>query len=217
MTDILKNCNQIFIDFDGVIVDSNKFKEEAIAKAITKLLGHTKNNIDAIEYFNINAGVSRKKKLALFFRDDDINKIMKIYSRECKTFFSTANPTNGLKEFLVYISLNHKNIKKYILSGGEKGEIEYFLNKNSLFNFFDEILASDKSKVNHLKEKQVESDDIFIGDSKNDLQASIKSGIKFILFEGYKSLKSFPKDELIKKNIILKTKNFESLIYLISQ
>ena len=217
MTDILKNCNQIFIDFDGVIVDSNKFKEEAIAKAITKLLGHTKNNIDAIEYFNINAGVSRKKKLALFFRDDDINKIMKIYSRECKTFFSTANPTNGLKEFLVYISLNHKNIKKYILSGGEKGEIEYFLNKNSLFNFFDEILASDKSKVNHLKEKQVESDDIFIGDSKNDLQASIKSGIKFILFEGYKSLKSFPKDELIKKNIILKTKNFESLIYLLSQ
>ena len=217
MTDILKNCNQIFIDFDGVIVDSNKFKEEAIAKAITKLLGHTKNNIDAIEYFNINAGVSRKKKLALFFRDDDINKIMKIYSRECKTFFSTANPTNGLKEFLVYISLNHKNIKKYILSGGEKGEIEYFLKKNSLFDFFDEILASDKSKVNHLKEKQVERDDIFIGDSKNDLQASIKSGIKFILFEGYKSLKSFPKDELIKKNIILKTKNFESLIYLISQ
>ena len=48
MTDILKNCNQIFIDFDGVIVDSNKFKEEAIAKAITKLLGHTKNNIENI-------------------------------------------------------------------------------------------------------------------------------------------------------------------------
>ena len=217
MTDILKNCNQIFIDFDGVIVDSNKFKEEAIAKAITKLLGHTKKNIDAIEYFNINAGISRKKKLALFFRDDDINQIIKKYSRECKTFFSTANPTNGLKEFLVYLNLNHKNIKKYILSGGEKGEIEYFLNKNSLFNFFDEILASDKSKVNHLKEKQVQSDDIFIGDSKNDLQASINSGIKFILFEGYKSLKSFPKDQLIKKNIILKTKNFESLIYLLRQ
>ena len=34
---------------------------------------------------------------------------------------------------------------------------------------------------------------------------------------GYKSLKSFPQDELIKKDIILKTKNFESLIYLLSQ
>ena len=217
MTHILKNCNQIFIDFDGVIVDSNKFKEDAIANAITKLFGHTKNNADAIEYFNINAGISRKKKLALFFKDDDIKKILKIYSKECNSFFSTANPTNGLKEFLKYINVNHKKIKKYILSGGEKGEIEYFLKKNSLFDFFDEILASDKSKVNHLKEKQVERDDIFIGDSKNDLQASIKSGIKFILFEGYKSLKSFPQDELIKKNIIYKTKNFESLIYLLSQ
>ena len=213
----LENCRRIFIDFDGVIVDSNKFKEEAITNAITKLLGHTKKNHDAIEYFNINAGISRKKKLELFFKDDDINQIMKMYSKECKNFFSTANPTNGLIEFLKYINIKHKKIKKYILSGGEKGEIEYFLKKNSLFDFFDEILASDKSKVNHLKEKQVERDDIFIGDSKNDLQASIKSGIKFILFEGYKSLKSFPQDELIKKNIIYKTKNFESLIYLLSQ
>ena len=64
---------------------------------------------------------------------------------------------------------------------------------------------------------KVNINDIIIGDSKNDLQASIESGIKFILFEGYKSLKSFPQDELIKKDIILKTKNFESLIYLLSQ
>ena len=216
MIQILKNCNQIFIDFDGVVVDSNEFKEIAIKKSIFKLFGDTKKNIEAIDYFNANAGTSRKKKLSLFFKDDDITKIMKIYSEECMNFFSTANPTTGLKRFLEHIHINYKDIKKYILSGGEKEEIEYFLNKNSLFNFFDEILASEKSKVNHFKEKQVEHNDIFIGDSNNDLQASIKSGIKFILLEKYKSLKSFPKDELIQKNIILKTTNFESLIYLIN-
>tara|TARA_A100001388_G_C28773504_1_gene505535 strand:+ start:296 stop:946 length:651 start_codon:yes stop_codon:yes gene_type:complete len=213
----LEKCRKIFIDFDGVIVDSNKFKEEAIQHAIIKLLGHTKNNIKAIEYFNINAGISRKKKLSLFFKEKDITQIMEIYSKDCKKFFSTANPTNGLKEFLAYLNINHKNIKKYILSGGEKGEIEYFLNKNSLNDFFEEILASEKSKLKHLKDKQVEHNDIFIGDSKNDLKAAIESGIKFILFEEYKSLKSYPKDEFIKKDIILKTKNFESLIFLLSQ
>lgn len=216
MIHILKNCNQIFIDFDGVVVDSNEFKEIAIKKSIFKLFGDTQKNIEAIHYFNANAGTSRKKKLSLFFKDDEITKIMKIYSEECMNFFSKANPTTGLKNFLENIHTNNKDIKKYILSGGEKEEIEYFLTKNSLFNFFDEILSSEKSKVNHLKEKQVKHNDIFIGDSNNDLKAAIKSGIKFILLEKYKSLKSFPKDELIQNNIILKTKNFESLINLMN-
>ena len=35
----LNNSKKIFLDFDGVIVDSNKFKERSIEKAIFKLLG----------------------------------------------------------------------------------------------------------------------------------------------------------------------------------
>ena len=30
--DIFRNCNKLFIDFDGVIVDSNNFKELAIKR-----------------------------------------------------------------------------------------------------------------------------------------------------------------------------------------
>ena len=39
---ILHKCKNIFIDFDGVIVDSNKFKEKAIEKSIFKLSGNNK-------------------------------------------------------------------------------------------------------------------------------------------------------------------------------
>ena len=35
----LDNCKLIFIDFDGVIVDSNGFKEKAIKKSIFKIKG----------------------------------------------------------------------------------------------------------------------------------------------------------------------------------
>ena len=31
------NCKNIFIDFDGVIVNSNEFKEKAIEESISKL------------------------------------------------------------------------------------------------------------------------------------------------------------------------------------
>ena len=64
------------------------------------------------------------------------------------------------------------------------------------------------SSVN-LKAKE---NDIFIGDSKNDLKASTKSGSKFILFEQYKSLKSFPPEEQINDNVYIRTKNFQTLL-----
>ena len=47
-----------------------------------------------------------------------------------------------------------------------------FIKRHKLLPFFEDILASNKTKVNHLKEKQVCKNDIFIGDSKNDLNSS---------------------------------------------
>ena len=208
----LENSKKIFIDFDGVIVDSNKFKEKAIEKSIFKLSGNNKKREEAINYFNANAGISRKKKLSKFFDERDVLEIMKIYSEECDNFFSSAIPTDGLVSFLKYIQLRHKNIKIYILSGGEKNEINLFLKKNNLLQFFEDILSSEQSKLDHMKEIKVSINDIFIGDSKNDLKTSLQSGINFVLFEGYKSLESFPSETLIKKNNLIRTKNFRTLL-----
>ena len=41
---MLKRCNKIYIDFDGVVVDSNGFKEKAIKETINELFGINKNN-----------------------------------------------------------------------------------------------------------------------------------------------------------------------------
>ena len=88
--------------------------------------------------------------------------------------------------------------------------------KNKLSDYFDDILSSEKSKTQHLQEKHVTGNDLFIGDSKNDLNTSIKVGLRFILMDEFKSLRSFPEKSLIKKYVFLNTKNFESLIYEIS-
>ena len=208
----LKICNKVFIDFDGVILDSNKFKELAIEKSIYKIIGKNNKSIEAINYFNINAGMSREIKLSLFFSKNIVNKILKLYSMECNNFFLKVNPTNGLDAFLKYLKNNHKKLKIFILSGGDQKEINSFLKRHYLISYFDEILASNKSKINHLRDKQVCQNDIFIGDSIGDLNSSLEFGLKFILFEGYKSKKSFPDRELIKQNVFLKTKNFVTLL-----
>ncbi len=208
----LEGCKNIFIDFDGVIVNSNKFKELAIEESIFQLFGKNETNVNAINYFNKNAGISRKIKLSLFFEEKKVSQIMDMYSKKCIDFFYDAYPTKGLHEFLKKISKKYLEIKFFILSGGEKNEIQLFLEKHALLQFFEDILASDNSKIDHLKNRKISKNDIFIGDSINDLKASLESGVRFILFEGYKSQKSFPSNELIKEGIFLKTKNFESLI-----
>ena len=73
-----EKVNKIFIDFDGVIVDSNGFKESAIENSIFKLLGKNEKTIQAIKFFNRNAGISRKLKLSKFFNEDTISRILKL-------------------------------------------------------------------------------------------------------------------------------------------
>ena len=118
----------------------------------------------------------------------------------------------GFNEFLYFIKKNNSLIKIYILSGGEENEIKLFLKKNNLLTFFEGILGSEQSKSDHLKNLKAKENDIFIGDSKNDLKVSLQIGLKFILFEKYKSFKSFPSQELINGNVYIRTKNFQSLI-----
>ena len=206
------HMQMIFLDFDGVIVDSNNFKEKAIEKSIFMLLGKNKKTINAINFFNINAGISRESKLSKFFNQEEVSKILKIYARECYDFFSKALPTEGLREFLENIRINYKNVNLYILSGGKKEEIILFLRKNLIFDYFEDVLASEKSKLDHLRDKHVSKNDIFIGDSKNDLKTALQIGLKFILFGKYKSFKSFPSKESIKDNVLLETENFNSII-----
>ena len=65
-----RRVKKIFIDFDGVIVDSNQFKETAIEKSIIKLLGKNRKTKEAINYFNVNAGIARNLKLSKFFKKE---------------------------------------------------------------------------------------------------------------------------------------------------
>ena len=118
----------------------------------------------------------------------------------------------GLREFLENIRANFKNINLYILSGGEKEEIILFLKKNLIFDYFEDVLASEKSKLDHLRDQDVSKNDIFIGDSKNDLKTALQLDLKFILFTKYKSFESFPSEESIKVNALLETENFKSIL-----
>ncbi len=195
ISDATKN---ILIDFDGVIVDSNRFKENAIEKTIYNLFNKNKNSLEAISYFNKYAGISREKKLSKFFNSKEVNLIMKDYSLLCKDFYSNAKPTTGVIQFLKNINTKFPQLNLFILSGGEKDEITYFLKKNEMLSFFKDLLCSEYSKSIHILNNNFSSEDLFIGDSQSDLNAAKENNLRFILITEFSSENSKPNIKEIK-------------------
>tara|TARA_Y100001968_G_scaffold331858_1_gene387998 strand:+ start:636 stop:1292 length:657 start_codon:yes stop_codon:yes gene_type:complete len=182
----------IFFDFDGVIIDSNKFKENAIEESIALYCNDKFKADKALAYFNKNAGVGRRKKLLKFFDSHIVNKIMTKYSILCNSFYMNTKPTNGSISLLKDLRLNFPSLHLYILSGGEKDEIKNFIFYNNMENLFNDFLCSEKSKSKHLYEKMNSEMDIFLGDSITDLNVATKHKIKFILVQKFKSELSCP-------------------------
>lgn len=208
---ITENTKKIFLDFDGVLVDSNKFKEESIEKSIK--IFEKKKDIQhkSITYFNENAGIGREKKLLEFFNKIKVEKIMSRYADYCNDFLSFANLTIGSEEFIYQTSNMYPDIQFFILSGAEKNEISKFLKSKKIYSKFQALLCSEKSKYEHLKSFELCENDFFIGDSKNDLRISKSFPLRFILVTDFGSDCSIPHKDELDDNIII-TKNLSQLL-----
>jgi len=208
---INQKTKKIFIDFDGVLVDSNKFKEYSIEKSIKVFEKKKDIQQKSILYFNENAGIGREKKLLEFFNKGKVEKIMSRYSDYCNDFLSNAKLTIGSEEFIYQISNIYPDIQFFILSGAEKNEISKFLKSKKIYSKFQDLLCSEKSKYEHLKSFELTKNDFFIGDSKNDLRISKSFPLTFILVTDFGSDCSIPHKDELDDNIII-TKNLSQLL-----
>ena len=136
---------------------------------------------------------------------------MEEYSISCNSFYKKSIPTIGTINFLQRISSLSIKPNLYILSGGEKKEIINFLKGNNIECFFKDLLCSEEEKSNHLKNKVLNKNDIFFGDSFTDYKAAKQNNIKFVYVYGFKSEKSCI-NKSDAKNITLAIKNFSDLL-----
>ena len=97
--DFLKYSN-IFIDCDGVIIDSNSIKEENISKVLKKYLSQDIFS-DCLIYFNSNPGMPREKKLSKFIYSENIlNCILDEYNKLNLESLKNSKLVDGVIEFL---------------------------------------------------------------------------------------------------------------------
>ncbi len=176
LVSLINSYDLVIFDFDGVIVDSNQIKKKCIYLSVKKNTSESRAT-KFTEYFVSNNGIPRRIKIEKYFNEKRSHKILNDYNELLKEKESEIKINQEFLEIIKKIK-----IKKIILSGGERDEIERILNKNRLADIFDKILCSPLTKDENLKKVKNSSNKLFIGDSRIDYEVSVNNNLDFIFY-----------------------------------
>lgn len=184
-------------DCDGVILDSNQLKINAMARALSSL-GFQPNHIQRCsEYFSQNFGKSRFHHVTHFVENlldvDESSdskavegQILDLFSSQCKQLYLEADLTPGYLNFIQSLKG-----KKYVASGSVQEELRDVFKIRELYHYFDGIYGSPTAKSENIKQilaLENTNNAIMFGDALSDLEASLENQIDFIAYRPYSNV-----------------------------
>ncbi|QSX28916.1 HAD family hydrolase [Shewanella cyperi] len=184
-------------DCDGVILDSNKLKIDAMGLALKQVIENPTLVSQCVNYFSRNFGKSRFHHVEFFGREllmlenEDFNtfsvEVLNSYSAMCAELYMKAELTPGIVDLL-----NSLSGSKYIASGSEELELNNIFEKRDLKRFFSNVYGSPtpKSKIVHDIVKNASSLGrcVMIGDAISDCKAALDNGISFVGYLPYSNV-----------------------------
>ncbi len=177
--------NMIF-DFDGVIYDSVKIKNDAFKKIVKSynLLIQKK----FLKFHLDNLGVSRykkfeflKKKLIKSKNKNFINDNSMMYKKILTNDLKKAKLIPGVNLFIK----KYKKLNLFISSGTPEHDLKKICKEKKIKIYFKKIMGSPRNKKQHIldlkkKFKINKKNTIFFGDSTTDFDAAKKYNLAFI-------------------------------------
>jgi phosphoglycolate phosphatase-like HAD superfamily hydrolase len=184
-------------DCDGVILNSNQLKIEAMEKVLLELSFSKKEVKNCVAYFIINFGKSRFHHVDVFlkeFLNIDFDKqnmvretILEKFSIKCKSLYLKADYT---PEFLNLINVLEGF--KYVASGSEEKELRDVFKQRGLEKYFQGIYGSPTKKETLVKDivnLHLNESIVMIGDAISDFESANANGINFIFYRPYSNVK----------------------------
>jgi phosphoglycolate phosphatase-like HAD superfamily hydrolase len=193
----LANYEVYIFDCDGVILDSNELKIEAM-RSVLETHFSTKYLIDkCVEYFQQNFGKSRFHHVAHFLdnilpikekqRTELEQLILTDFSKQCRSLYIKAQLTPSFMTFL-----KQCKGKRYVASGSEQSELKEVFVQRGLDEHFDDVFGSPTAKeelVRRIVEQGQNKKTVMLGDAMSDMLAAQKNDIDFVFYTPYSNVK----------------------------
>lgn len=206
----LTNYQNIILDFDGVLLDSNNIKKEAIKKAVNGYLSSEQEIENYVNYFTTNNGITREIKIAHYFEKmEDYQKVLNRYNEALKQDLLQAQLTEGCKLFLLQLQYYHH--LPYVLSGADKDEVLFLLQRNGILQNFCKVMGGPLSKYQNLDKLVLNGKTLYIGDSLVDYEVARTYNFDFVFMYQYSQFNDW-KNFFREKKEVLVIKNFETLL-----
>jgi len=194
---LLSKYEVYIFDCDGVILDSNQLKIEAMKNALEAHFSAQDLIIECVDYFRHNFGKSRFHHVAHFLDNIfDIEKeqrkelkhmILQDFSKRCRTLYLMAQLTPSFMAFL-----EQCKGKRYVASGSEQGELRDVFAQRGLDVHFDGVFGSPTPKaelIQRILEQEQNTNAVMFGDAESDMSSAQQNHIDFVFYAPYSNVK----------------------------
>lgn len=185
----------ILWDFDGVILDSMKIRDEGFYEIFKT---HPLELVEKLmDFHHHNGGLSRYVKIRYFYNellgqpitDEKVNELAAQFSEVM--LHKLIDPKLIIQDSVDFIKQNFQNYNFHIVSGSDGKELKLLCEKLDLSAYFKTINGSPTPKIELVAQVMKDypyknTETILIGDSKNDQEAAIENNITFY---GYNNIK----------------------------
>ena len=183
----IDDYNHVFLDFDGVIKDSNNIKGEVFCEickaedqARTLILRHHINNPAMGRHEKIKTYLNWQ---GIRYLDSDIEVLLKRFEEETREAIKSCEWISGVRGF---IQEKSKDKDLYVLTAMPQQSIENVVEDLGIGEYFSGVLGSTDTKANILRDfnsNKGEEDErvIFFGDSISDYEAAVVASVDFCL------------------------------------
>lgn len=202
----LDKYKTIVFDFDGVILDSNNIKKNAIAKAVEGVLSDHKAS-EFVDYFVRFNGMPREYKIEKYVPKEKYQYVLNKYENLIDKKLKSASLIPGINDFLNTISKFKK--KMIVLSGGSESEVLQILKDRKLAKFFEGVYGGPKNKDENLQGLCLVKPVLYFGDSEVDYSISQSNNFDFVFVYGASNILDW-KSETRNWNLVKSINDFSN-------
>lgn len=204
-----------FFDCDGVILQSNKLKIEAMREVAGQK--YPKVADDFCEYAKTKFGNTRHEIFSGLFTDvmgidvepDSLEDLLASYSNSVVRLYMDCPMVDGMERVLTEIHPEDS----FVVSGSREDELVEVFQNRDLRQYFQLVLGAPVKKSIHIHEvlsqRPSSKSSVLFGDSYADLIAAQKNEIDFVFIEKY-SMASLEQKGIMKERAVLCIPDWES-------